>query len=60
LHQNQAEYLLNIIKILYKGDEATVKQLEDTQATLDPADTVERRILFIESIVESEAKKGIK
>jgi hypothetical protein len=56
----QADTLLAIIKVLYKGDDDTVKQLEAAQAGLDPVDKVARRISFIQSTVEQQAKKATK
>jgi hypothetical protein len=56
----QADTLLAIIKVLYKGDDDTVKKLETTQADLDPVDKVARRISLVQSAVEQQAKKTTK
>src|SRR3981189_3193440 len=42
--RKQSEYLLDIIKILYKDHEAEVKELEAAQITMQPEDQIERRI----------------
>jgi hypothetical protein len=53
----QSEDLLDIIKILYKGREADLKELEAVQAKMKSEDQIERRIALIKATLsEKEAK----
>jgi hypothetical protein len=56
LNKRSAE-LLDIIKILYKGRESDVKELEAAQETMKPVDQIEHRIALIKATLwEKEPK----
>jgi hypothetical protein len=55
--RKQSKDLLDIIKILYNGREAELKELEEAQATMTPKDQMERRIALIKAtLLEQPAK----
>ena len=49
----QSNALLEIIKILYKGRDADLKELETSQARLTPQDQIERRIALIKATLSA-------
>jgi hypothetical protein len=53
----QSTDLLDIIKILYKGREAEVKELEAAQATMEPKVQMEHRIALIKATLSEKTAK---
>ena len=54
----QSKDLLDIIKILYKGREADLKELEATQAKMKSEDQIEHRIALIKATLSEKAAKS--
>jgi hypothetical protein len=53
----QSNDLLDIIKVLYKGRDAELKELETAQAKMNLEDQIEHRIVLIkETLLQKEAK----
>ena len=53
----QSNDLLDIIKVLYKGRDAELKELETAQAKMSSEDQIEHRIVLIkETLLQKEAK----
>ena len=53
----QSNDLLDIIKVLYKGRDAELKELETAQAKMNSEDQIEHRIVLIkETLLQKEAK----
>jgi predicted nucleic acid-binding Zn-ribbon protein len=55
--RKQSKDLLDIIKILYNGREAELKELEEAQATMTPKDQMEHRIALIKATLSEKAAK---